>query len=325
MIDVVVINQVPFIWNAEDVDHVRRQHRIIGALTGCLPRAPRQNGHLGLPLKLMPEEATLLHEKGLGRLVEYGRLDGEPATDDVETFEKLREEMYVQQNLLFKEERKQKIIAMADIIAAGKQKKRSRLKQTGSPAASAVPASVNVIDLTADNEVPQNVNDEDEIVEIKRVDSTEHNEIQVVDKEEIVREELSKLDDLQIPRDSVSVQLLNECPWLSKPEAKLASWHFPETAIERLRYEVFKNLWEKGYYLTAGGKFGGDFLVYPGDPLRYHALYIAICMPYHQKFLGFDVICKGRLGANVKKAVLMCYLNDDNEIKYISLQWTGIS
>ena len=47
-----------------DVDELRRKHRIVGALCGSLPRAVRQNAHLGLPLKLMPEEATLLQEKG---------------------------------------------------------------------------------------------------------------------------------------------------------------------------------------------------------------------------------------------------------------------
>lgn len=36
------------------------------------------------------------------------------------------------------------------------------------------------------------------------------------------------------------------------------------TDLERLRYKVFKDLWSKGYYLTCGMKFGGDFLVYEG-------------------------------------------------------------
>ena len=36
----------------------------MGALVGCLPRLPCQNIHLGLPLQLMPEEVTLLIEKG---------------------------------------------------------------------------------------------------------------------------------------------------------------------------------------------------------------------------------------------------------------------
>lgn len=43
-----------------DVRLIRDTHHIVGALTGSLPRAPRQNNQLGLPLKLMPEEAFAL-------------------------------------------------------------------------------------------------------------------------------------------------------------------------------------------------------------------------------------------------------------------------
>lgn len=47
-------------------------------------------------------------------------------------------------------------------------------------------------------------------------------------------------------------------------------WKFPSTARENLRYRVFKDLWEKGHYLTAATKFGGDFLAYPGQLLAVH-------------------------------------------------------
>ena len=41
-------------------------------------------------------------------------------------------------------------------------------------------------------------------------------------------------------------------------------WTYPATEEERARCEVFRDLWEKGYYLGGGGKFGGNWLVYPG-------------------------------------------------------------
>lgn len=31
------------------------------------------------------------------------------------------------------------------------------------------------------------------------------------------------------------------------------------------RYQVFRDLRRRGFYLTSAGKFGGDFLVYPGE------------------------------------------------------------
>jgi tRNA intron endonuclease, catalytic C-terminal domain len=41
-------------------------------------------------------------------------------------------------------------------------------------------------------------------------------------------------------------------------------WSYPSSAEERARCEVFRDLWEKGYYMGGGSKFGGDWLVYPG-------------------------------------------------------------
>ena len=47
-------------------------------------------------------------------------------------------------------------------------------------------------------------------------------------------------------------------------EQNSVDWDFPQNDVETLRYRVFEDFWQKGYFLTSGGKFGGDFLVYPG-------------------------------------------------------------
>ena len=47
-----------------DVKVLREVHHIVGSLVGALPRAPRQNSLMGLPLQLMPEEANVLLEYG---------------------------------------------------------------------------------------------------------------------------------------------------------------------------------------------------------------------------------------------------------------------
>ncbi len=47
-------------------------------------------------------------------------------------------------------------------------------------------------------------------------------------------------------------------------ETTPARWTFPSTEEEKLRYNTFKKLWEKGHFITSGARFGGDFLVYPG-------------------------------------------------------------
>ena len=55
-----------------------------------------------------------------------------------------------------------------------------------------------------------------------------------------------------------------ETPSSTSVTHRQVDWDFPSSEMEKLRYKVFRELWEQGYYLTSGSKFGGDFLVYPG-------------------------------------------------------------
>ena len=105
-----------------------------------------------------------------------------------------------------------------------------------------------------------------------------------------------------------------------------ANWSYPQTYSEKQHYRVFLDLWEKGYYLTSGVNFGGDFLAYPGNPMRYHSFYIVIIVPWGERITPFEIISAGRLGASVKKTALLCSLNDDtDQIVYTSVKWSGIS
>lgn len=47
--------------------------------------------------------------------------------------------------------------------------------------------------------------------------------------------------------------------------AKIAGiWNYPTTLHERAKCGVFRELWEQGYFMGVGLRFGGDYLVYPG-------------------------------------------------------------
>lgn len=47
-------------------------------------------------------------------------------------------------------------------------------------------------------------------------------------------------------------------------EMKQVQWTFPHSDSQRVKYLVFRDLWQQQFTLTCGAKFGGDFLVYPG-------------------------------------------------------------
>ena len=51
-----------------DACQLLENHRIVGTLVGSLPRYPKQDVQLGLPLQLMQEEATLLSHRGQSKL-----------------------------------------------------------------------------------------------------------------------------------------------------------------------------------------------------------------------------------------------------------------
>ena len=140
-------------------------------------------------------------------------------------------------------------------------------------------------------------------------------------------------------------------------------WDYPACAHERARCEVFRDLWEKGYYMGGGTKFGGDWLVYcipvraffffssssnlsvvhsfirprpsfpsflcrtrtPGDPLRYHSHFVATVQTSPSTPLcPMEVVAHGRLGTATKKAHLLCGWDPESrEVTYISIEWAG--
>ncbi|XP_072463585.1 tRNA-splicing endonuclease subunit Sen34 isoform X4 [Notamacropus eugenii] len=101
-------------------------------------------------------------------------------------------------------------------------------------------------------------------------------------------------------------------------------WPHAGNPAHELRYRVYKDLWERGYFLTSGGKFGGDFLVYPGDPLRFHAHFVAQCCAPGDALPLSDLVSAGRLGTNVRKTLLLCSPQPDGSVAYTSLQWAGL-
>ena len=70
-------------------------------------------------------------------------------------------------------------------------------------------------------------------------------------------------------------------------------------------YNLFKYLYEQSYMLSPGLRFGCQFLVYPGDPLRYHSHFLANSYEWDQEIDLLDIITGGRLGTGVKKSFLI--------------------
>ncbi|KAK2895049.1 hypothetical protein QQF64_011812 [Cirrhinus molitorella] len=154
-----------------------------------------------------------------------------------------------------------------------------------------------------------------------------------------IRDRLNALDQsFRFPRSAMAIQLctaragFSHCP----EERSFHSTDWPMPRDERLdtRFCVYRDLRNKGFYLTSAGKFGGDFLVYPGDPLRFHSHFIALCISMDEELPLSDILAIARLGSNVKKTVLLCSPRSrgetgkdesvEGDVVYSSLQWSSM-
>ncbi|XP_069803480.1 tRNA-splicing endonuclease subunit Sen34 [Dendropsophus ebraccatus] len=285
------------VWREEDARKIREEHGVVGNLVGSLARKPRQNTRLGLPLQLLPEEAQLLVDIGAARLVRHRPADQEStvspdgkdismAGDDKETYTQFLHHSYEEQRKLALQEKRRTLESLSEQIAEGRSKrKRPRVEQEEEQMKS---SSQGPIKELLNLEKTFNFPKEAMMVQIPTAQVHPRNE------EEVDIQEVS------------------------------SEWPYAGQRKHEDRYKIFRDLWQKGYYLTSGGKFGGDFLVYPGDPMRFHAHYIAICFPQDEGIALSDIITAGRLGTNVKKTVLLCSSNQEGQVRYTSLQWSGL-
>ncbi|KAI9491556.1 tRNA intron endonuclease [Zychaea mexicana] len=109
------------------------------------------------------------------------------------------------------------------------------------------------------------------------------------------------------------------------------TWTYLNTKAELLRYKVFEHLWSRQLYVTSGLKFGGDYLAYRGDPMRFHSHYIVSAKDRHEPMTGLDVIGMGRLATNVKKTYVIASPASDNDtdsdensaVEVFSIEWAG--
>lgn len=102
-------------------------------------------------------------------------------------------------------------------------------------------------------------------------------------------------------------------------------WDFPSTGQDRARCGVYRDLWEQGYFIGHGIKFGAEYLVYPGDPLRYHSHFAAsVIEDLELPITPMEIVAHGRLGTATKKTHLLCGWDDrKKQVSYFSIEWAG--
>ncbi|KAF4337699.1 elongator complex 4 [Fusarium beomiforme] len=86
-----------------------------------------------------------------------------------------------------------------------------------------------------------------------------------------------------------------------------------------------------GYYMTPGLRFGAKYSVYPGDPLRFHAHFMANQYDWEEEIPVLDIVAGGRLATAVKKAYLIGAqepqangLRDGKDMRTFSIEWAAM-
>ncbi|XP_053606919.1 tRNA-splicing endonuclease subunit Sen34 isoform X2 [Plodia interpunctella] len=143
-----------------------------------------------------------------------------------------------------------------------------------------------------------------------------------LDKQTLLQEEINKLPILP------PVHLLEHLPTEFNLDAEtneicsdilLPSIKDP---LGSLKCAVYRDLWQRGHYITDGAKFGSDYLVYPGDPVRFHAMYMVRCISDRAKsFQPAYLVSYGRMSVAVNKLAVLAFRNNYGRIEYQTLQW----
>ncbi|GAA94146.1 uncharacterized protein L969DRAFT_46235 [Mixia osmundae IAM 14324] len=298
-VEIRVSNGQGLIFDLQDFRYVRDDLRICGLLTGTLPQLSQQNVFLGLPVQLMPEEVVWLVSNGHAVLIDDLKAHREPTTGQIEQYraERMaRAKAEAEEHAKMEQARSAKAREVfADKIAA-KQEQRLAKKALAKP----------LLDF------------EDEPVAVKPVERTAETLVIKEDAYAIVIEPTSH------NRPGYDARGHTYKTIESAKQAGL--WHYPSSEMQRARCAVFADLHQQGYFMGPAPKFGADFLVYPGDPLRFHSHFNAVVLssPQHP-IRPLELVSWGRLATGVKKAALMCtYDQTTDRVSYLSLEWAGM-
>lgn len=109
-------------------------------------------------------------------------------------------------------------------------------------------------------------------------------------------------------------------PVLSEAFTKKAIKHEPNFWI---RYNVFKDLRDRGYVVKTALKFGADFRVYdrgvkPGED---HAKWIVYPVHEGEHLTWYEFAAKNRVAHSTKKRLLIGIVDEEADVTYYEIRW----
>lgn len=280
------------VFDPEGVAALRRDLNTNGTLVGTLPQQPTQNIFLGLPVEIRPEEAQALVQKGRARVVDdvAAHRVALNSGDRTAYIEGLRKKKVNAERLIADRRAEKAAESLGKHGRASGSGKKSRRNAKDA----AAPATQDTDDLLFDNDATPQPPAKDSRSEASN--------------------SLPPTTDSQLAvTPTVSEGLLSEAV-----EQEFDLSDAPEAPLARF-------LQGGGYYMTPGLRFGARYSVYPGDPLRFHAHFMANQYGWDEPIPILDLVEGGRLATAVKKALVVGGENPSTkEVRTFSIEWAGM-
>lgn len=278
------------VFEVKDVASLRRDHCICAVLVGTTPQNPTQNLFSGLPLELLPEEAKLLVDKGAAYVVD----DATSHLTHLTSMDPAAKHAYLQ-SLRTRRQNISRVLDEEDAI-----RKAEGAKMRGKQKSKRIPARADSPPVVEEVELPLSPPSErqDEAAVPPAADA-EHQELLFSSHTLKQREGATTSSSATIIATNRHLTATTSVDMLSDPTAYSVPVEAPHS------YPFYKHLNSKGYYITPGIRFGADYSVYPGDPFRYHAHFMATSFGWDEEITLLDLVSGGRLGTGVKKGFLI--------------------
>ncbi|RXW21131.1 hypothetical protein EST38_g4726 [Candolleomyces aberdarensis] len=299
-----VANKKAYVWDVEG---------------GTLPHLSQQNVFLGLPLVLLPEETVLLVELGAAVLIDDPSAHDKPSSAQLEKWNEEQKESIKTQIALMEtknaKENSERVLSEEALRKRREREEKRRALAQAQAAEAAAQESSEASLFGGDAPTPA--------VTITGVGPSA--------SAAAVNPQASSASvpytiTVAGPSSSLDWYTPNPHSHSTIESARAAGiWDYPSNLQERAQCGVFRGLWEQGNYLGVGIKFGGEYLVYPGDPLRYHSHFVATVIESPTTTLRpMEIVAHGRLGTATKKSHLLCGWDDEKkEVSYLSIEWAG--
>ncbi|KAJ3062840.1 tRNA-splicing endonuclease subunit Sen34 [Podochytrium sp. JEL0797] len=307
------------LFNAKDSLTLRSQHRICGNYTGTYHTTPMQNRHFALPMELLACQVSWLLHEGIITLHpmthdNYASLLLNSVPADMSSEHEFLEHLIVQELAASESRRqahaaarallKERLYGFSPKAKVGKKKQKGRLETV-------------VVEDGGSSETREQHASAKHASKYSRLPGARNTAVEesvesVVGTRNEAREFVAAVD---LEGGSEPTRLV------------MAYLNAPFELGQNLRFakqRVFESLWTRGFHVTSGLKFGGDFLVYPGDPLLFHATHVAVVILQDAKISPFDMISYARMGRNAKKKILLCQWDEVGQsVRDIVIDWTG--